>query len=146
MCDETEPVEKWQALYVYSSVQTLRERAAAQQSELEAGKSGWTCKICYARDLDASFTGCGHMVSCHGTRHGVSHTPHRSITRRVSTAHSCEAGVYVACDYKDQAAVLCGCVFAAVPRVRQGARPMPCLPQALDAHPAVQVVPAPSIY
>ncbi|GFH26716.1 RING-type domain-containing protein, partial [Haematococcus lacustris] len=36
--------------------------AHSQASELESSRQSWQCKICFAREVDAGFAGCGHMV------------------------------------------------------------------------------------
>jgi hypothetical protein len=43
----------------------LQAKAAVlrQATELEGSRGAWQCKICYAHDVDAAFTGCGHLVS-----------------------------------------------------------------------------------
>lgn len=39
------------------------ERAAASAStEAEAARGAWQCKICFSRDVDAAYTGCGHLI------------------------------------------------------------------------------------
>jgi len=39
------------------------ERSAreAQESELDSLRTGWQCRVCFSREVDTAFSGCGHM-------------------------------------------------------------------------------------
>lgn len=44
-----------------SAVAELRQEAARKDSELEAARSNWQCRVCFSRDVEQAFVGCGHM-------------------------------------------------------------------------------------
>ncbi len=39
----------------------LQAVAAAKEAEAEALKGSWQCRVCFGRDVDCAFVGCGHM-------------------------------------------------------------------------------------
>eukprot|EP00198_Chlamydomonas_reinhardtii_P000860 XP_001690195.1 predicted protein [Chlamydomonas reinhardtii] len=41
--------------------ETQREAESAA-AEAENARSAWQCKICFSRDVDAAYTGCGHVI------------------------------------------------------------------------------------
>lgn len=44
-----------------SAVAELRQEAARKDSELEAARGNWQCRVCFGRDVEQAFVGCGHM-------------------------------------------------------------------------------------
>jgi sacsin len=46
------------------------ERSAreAQESELESLRTGWQCRVCFSREVDTAFSGCGHMFCAQCSR------------------------------------------------------------------------------
>jgi sacsin len=44
-----------------AAVAELRQEAQRRESELEAARSSWQCRVCFSRDVEQAFVGCGHM-------------------------------------------------------------------------------------
>eukprot|EP00878_Enallax_costatus_P022123 GHUV01023461.1.p1 GENE.GHUV01023461.1~~GHUV01023461.1.p1 ORF type:complete len:172 (+),score=65.22 GHUV01023461.1:1067-1582(+) len=39
----------------------LRQEVTKKESEFEAIRSSWQCRVCFSRDVNQAFVGCGHM-------------------------------------------------------------------------------------
>ncbi|GFR39737.1 hypothetical protein Agub_g219, partial [Astrephomene gubernaculifera] len=39
-----------------------KREAASSAADAESARGAWQCKICFSRDVDAAFTGCGHLI------------------------------------------------------------------------------------
>lgn len=44
-----------------SALVELRASESAHESELESVRSSWQCRVCFTRDVDMAFLGCGHL-------------------------------------------------------------------------------------
>jgi sacsin len=79
------------------ALEEAQAAAARHQAELEAAKSAWSCKICFTRDVDAAFAGCGHMVSAWGWGSGITLLP---------VALFCIPGLLACCPASSRCALL----------------------------------------
>lgn len=48
-------------LQATAAVAELRQEASRKETELEAVRSSWQCRVCFSRDVEQAFVGCGHM-------------------------------------------------------------------------------------
>lgn len=39
----------------------LRQEVTKKETEVEAIRSSWQCRVCFSRDVNQAFVGCGHM-------------------------------------------------------------------------------------
>lgn len=61
-------------LQATAAVAELRQEAARKDSELEAARSSWQCRVCFSRDVEQAFVGCGHMY-CSGCMPSLQRCP-----------------------------------------------------------------------
>ncbi|GLC59948.1 hypothetical protein PLESTB_001557000 [Pleodorina starrii] len=47
---------------VQEQLAQAKREAASSASEAENARGAWQCKICFSRDVDSAYTGCGHTI------------------------------------------------------------------------------------
>ncbi|EFJ44918.1 hypothetical protein VOLCADRAFT_118510 [Volvox carteri f. nagariensis] len=47
---------------VQGQLAQAKREATSSASEAEAARGAWQCKICFSRDVDSAYTGCGHTI------------------------------------------------------------------------------------
>ena len=57
-----------------AAVAELRQEAAKRDQELEAMQGSWQCRVCFSRDVNQAFVGCGHMY-CSGCMPSLAKCP-----------------------------------------------------------------------
>jgi sacsin len=44
-----------------AAVAELRQAAQQKEAEVDALRNAWQCRVCFSKDVDRAFVGCGHM-------------------------------------------------------------------------------------
>eukprot|EP00882_Tetradesmus_deserticola_P020930 GHRQ01022620.1.p1 GENE.GHRQ01022620.1~~GHRQ01022620.1.p1 ORF type:complete len:116 (+),score=35.20 GHRQ01022620.1:458-805(+) len=57
-----------------AAVAELRQEAVKRDQELEAVRGSWQCRVCFSRDVNQAFVGCGHMY-CSGCMPSLAKCP-----------------------------------------------------------------------
>lgn len=57
-----------------AAVAELRQEVTKKETEVEALRSSWQCRVCFSRDVNQAFVGCGHMY-CSGCMPSLAKCP-----------------------------------------------------------------------